>query len=131
MGQRRRVDERRCLRRTAPPSTTAQRSPGRGSGALFVYEEVLVHFLQVQSFINPNTDIVPDHQSCELLSIDEHDSERVTLGGLRKYEVVTNTPLFAFAGHIRDCLWWPDGKTLPVLHVQFSADVVLLRDSKP
>ena|SRR5438270_12760517 len=80
MGQRRGVDERRCLRRTAPPSTTAQRSPGRGSGALFVYEEVLIHFLQVQSFVNSNTDIVPDHQSCDLLSIDEHDSERVTPG---------------------------------------------------
>ena len=48
--------------------------------ALFVYEEVLIHFLQVQSFVNSNTDIVPDHQSCELLSIDEHDSERVTPG---------------------------------------------------
>ncbi len=35
------------------------------------------------------------------------------------------------AGHINDFHWSPDGKVLAVLHIQYSADVVLLRDSKP
>ena len=35
------------------------------------------------------------------------------------------------AGHINDFHWSPDGKILAVLHIQYSADVVLLRDSTP
>jgi Tol biopolymer transport system component len=35
------------------------------------------------------------------------------------------------AGHINNFHWSPDGKILAVLHVQYSADVVLLRDAKP
>src|SRR5712691_4525382 len=52
---------------------------------LLVPEEFFVHFLQIQCLINANTDIVPNHQSGEAFSINEHDLEWMTLGEVLRW----------------------------------------------
>jgi hypothetical protein len=49
------------------------------SVGLLVQKVVLVHFLQVQGLIDTNTDIVPYHQTSQLLSVNKNGSKWGTL----------------------------------------------------
>ena len=61
-----------------PQLATGNPAVRLGTEALLVLEEIFIHFLQIQRLINSDTDVVPDHQRGESLSINKYDLERVT-----------------------------------------------------